>query len=137
MRKFVIISQGRSGSTLLRRLLHSEPRICCHGEVFARKRVLGLVPHPDLPDPGRDFAAMRDQREAMGLAAFTTERVFAPRDGVLWTGFKALDMHFEEPALDAFLGGMIDADPDIHLVFLHREDQRELYLDGLSRAGID
>lgn len=42
--KFVVIAQARSGSTLLRKALHSNPEVVCHGEVLSRKWINGLVP---------------------------------------------------------------------------------------------
>ena len=47
-KKFCIIAQARSGSTLLRHALNSHPQICCHGEVLSRKWINGLIPKDDL-----------------------------------------------------------------------------------------
>lgn len=47
-KKFCIIAQARSGSTLLRHALNSHPQICCHGEVLSRKWINGLVPRNNL-----------------------------------------------------------------------------------------
>lgn len=43
-KKFVIFSQARSGSTLLRLSLHAHSHIVCHGEVLSRQWINGLVP---------------------------------------------------------------------------------------------
>ena len=40
MTKFVIIAAPRSGSTHLVNVLCRHPEVACHGEVFAKKRVL-------------------------------------------------------------------------------------------------
>ena len=42
--RFIVITQARSGSTLLQKALHSHPDIICHGEVLNRKWINGLVP---------------------------------------------------------------------------------------------
>jgi hypothetical protein len=55
--KFVVIAQARSGSTLLRKALHSHPDIVCHGEILSRKWINGLVP---LNDPLAERSAKKN-----------------------------------------------------------------------------
>lgn len=55
--KFVVIAQARSGSTLLRKALHSHPDLVCHGEILSRKWINGLVP---LNDPLAERSAKKD-----------------------------------------------------------------------------
>jgi LPS sulfotransferase NodH len=42
--RFILFSQGRTGSNLLRTLLHSHPDICCHGDIFVRRYTKMLFP---------------------------------------------------------------------------------------------
>lgn len=42
--KFIIFGQGRTGSNLVRTLLHSHPQVICRGEVFMRHYLKVLMP---------------------------------------------------------------------------------------------
>jgi len=51
-KKFVVIAQARSGSTLLQKALHAREDIVCHGEVLSRQWINGLVPKHDTSETG-------------------------------------------------------------------------------------
>jgi LPS sulfotransferase NodH len=84
--RFVIVCAARTGSTMLRLLLNSHPRICSHGEVY-QPPIHGFVGlEPGVPSPLRSWLAK--QREADPVR-WLHEFVFLD-DGEHAVGFKLL-----------------------------------------------
>ena len=78
VKKFVIIAQARSGSTLLRRSLHAHPELVGHGEVLSRKWIKGLVPlgNPSLDrSPKDNVKGLLEERDE-NVTAFLECHVF-------------------------------------------------------------
>ncbi|MFT6955209.1 MAG: hypothetical protein ACJAYC_000202 [Halieaceae bacterium] len=99
---FIVFAQARSGSTLLRKSLHSETEVICHGEVLSRKWINGLVPVNE-PKAFRSSEAftrkLMDTRDS-NLEAFLDSYIFNFGDQSI--GFKIV---YE----DFFLGPHKDA----------------------------
>jgi hypothetical protein len=80
--RFFIVTTGRTGSTRLRLLLDSHPRITCHGELFGENISTLAAPGSE---PHRHLLAERDRDPA----GFAMQRAFAPT-GADAVGFKIL-----------------------------------------------
>ena len=64
--KFCIISQARSGSTLLREALHSHPDIVCHGEVLSRSWINKLIPKEGERSSKKKILSLMHERRDVG-----------------------------------------------------------------------
>ena len=128
MQKFIIISQGRAGSTMLRRILNSERRISCHGEVFGENRVLGFTFSNMFPDLPQDASDLKKVRDTLGPSAFTDTYIFPSTVEKHAVGFKMLDWHFEVPKTGPFLVDFIGSHPNVKLIYIYREDQFARFL---------
>jgi len=81
MRKFVILSGGRSGTSLLSSTLDTHPDLVCHGEVFHSKRPAGHVRGNLLGKSNEEIKALQSDLEAY------MDHVFG-QDNVSAVGFK-------------------------------------------------
>lgn len=64
--KFCVISQARSGSTLLREALHSHPDIVCHGEVLSRVWINKLILKDGTSPSKRKILSLMHERGNIG-----------------------------------------------------------------------
>ena len=115
MKKFVIVAPSRSGSTLVRTMLNRHPEICCHGEVYGMKRVLGQSKHALNPlDP--ELALKLRQRDPV---KFLHAQVFTSQRPTV--GFKLLYSQILQMDFSPVLQQLIEM-PDLRVVFLWRRD---------------
>ena len=131
---FVIFAQARSGSTMLRRALHAHERICCHGELFMKKKVQGH----SFYIPGYHWTekptALIGKREG-DFTDFIRSYVFPPRGDWSAVGFKILDEQFYFDENRERLTKLIRDIPEMKLIFLRRENALERYVSRLIRRG--
>lgn len=131
---FVIVAQARSGSTMLRRALHAHDAICCHGELFMKKKVQGH----SIYIPGLHWTEKPDAlvgRRDGDFQAFMQSLVFPVRPDLSAIGFKILDEQFFFPANEKRMTDFIAAHPNLSLVFLYRQNAFERYISRLIRRG--
>ena len=115
MKKFVIIGPARSGSTLLRTMLNQHPEVCCHGEMYGIKRVLGQSKHALNPlDP--EIALKLRQSDPV---KFLHEQVFTSQCPTV--GFKLLYGQMMQMDFSPVLQQLIEM-PDLRVVFIWRRD---------------
>ena len=120
IRKFAILSSGRSGSNLLTALMKSHPEVMQHGEIFGEFQLESPLVRRRINKAG--VKAYLDRR----LSRLTTERL---------TGVKILYGNLEArygqvrgiPGNEALLPDMI-ADPSIRFVHLRRKDKLALLI---------
>lgn len=119
---FIIVSSPPSGSTMLRKLLHSPPQICCHGELFGPRRVLG---HEEAGLPGH-LVAEPDQQSAL-LDVRTADplefvrMILAAGATFEAIGFKMLNDHVVDQQFHAaveWLAGLTD----LRVVYMRRRN---------------
>lgn len=124
---YMIACAARTGSTMLVRLLRSHPQLISHGEVWGGDAMVGVDGH---------LATSCDQqpgfRQALEQQRFEhPERVlykhFFDARGAKACGFK---LKFDELVQPRWreVRRLVEADTDIGIVFLHREDLLQRYL---------
>lgn len=94
--RFLLLGKARCGSTFVRSLLSSHPRVLALGEIFRDMDRIGW----DHPGYDRDFQSP-ELIEAMRAdpVAFLEQHVFAPRaDGITAVGFKIFYYHAQDEA---------------------------------------
>jgi|GEM_PF-690746 len=131
---FVIVAQARSGSTMLRRALHSHDAICCHGELFMKKKVQGH----SIYVPGLHWTEKPDAllaRREGDFTDFVQCLMFPPRAELSAIGFKVLDEQFFFPSNEVRLTNLIASHPHMTLIFLYRQTALERYVSRLNRRG--
>ncbi|MEM0914774.1 MAG: sulfotransferase [Planctomycetota bacterium] len=115
---FVILTEQRSGSTMLVRMLRDHPAVCCFGELLRKtprwmlrngyKGQLGILNHLD--------PKWRKDRYRFANAEAFRDAAYATKLGYPWHGFKLhLDQH------DGYLARAI-ARPVERLILLRREN---------------
>jgi len=119
--RFLIVAQARSGSTLLRTTLNSQKSVCCHGELFGFKRVLGYA----LPTENSSKTLFK-LRETNHID-FLKEMVFPNNKNFKAIGFKLLHDHIEYPPF-AGLIEVLRQDKNLKIIFLERENQFKRYV---------
>jgi len=120
--RFLILSEARTGSTMLRRMLNSHPGICCHGEIFAieiwgLQGYVGADDQVDLNDPRYQEAKRLRENDP---ARFLREAVWPA--GPPPVGAKILYNDLEDPKWRAAYDA-VRADRDIRIVHLSRENR--------------
>lgn len=125
--RFLILSRGRTGSTLLQQLLDSHHECVCFEEVFADR------PLPPLPE---DYPAGRADavRDSAGLretspTRFMDEFLFADHyaDDVRAVGFKLFYMHARS-ADGGALWDSLQSDTAIRIVHLQRRNILRMFI---------
>lgn len=131
---FVLVAQARSGSTMLRRALDAHDRICCHGELFMKKKVHGHSIHmPDLHWSEKPSALVK--RREGDFENFIQSLVFPPFSYLSSIGFKILDQQFFFASNQERLTNLIATHSQMILIFLYRENALERYVSRLIRRG--
>jgi LPS sulfotransferase NodH len=115
-RKFLVIGMPRSGTTLVCQLLNSHPEIFSYNEVFSR---------PGFLIPRFFHLSPRTQQRLLRLRSLDPGLLFrrfvnGPHsESIKAVGFKAMWGHIEE---HAFLKNLILQDPQLHLIYIKREN---------------
>src|SRR5262249_46347595 len=130
-RKFIILCAARTGSTMLRHLLNSHPRIVCHGEVMSVTNLdsfAGLAARSEAFRQALADASQRDRRR------FLEEYVLDP-GGADAVGFK---IKYEELLLPdfAWLLGWLRAAPDLSVIHLRRENRLKRLVSQITATRI-
>ncbi|MGF1550001.1 MAG: Stf0 family sulfotransferase [Sphingomonadaceae bacterium] len=130
-RRFIIISSGRSGSTMLMERCHSHPRIACYGELLHLYRVYW---HRRWL-PGGDWRTLDSrERDPAGFLLRNAWHYHPRKRGAV--GFKLLYSQFllRERALRGLL-----ADQDIKIIHLERRNLVETYMSfiDVQRRGMN
>jgi LPS sulfotransferase NodH len=124
--RFMIACAARTGSTMLVRTLRSHPAMIVHGEVWGDRMVGVDGPLAQVCDAD---PVMRDALEARRFEQ--PERVlretFLERHDAQSVGFKLKYDELVRPQWQA-IRGLVEADKDLAIVFLHRRDLLRRYL---------
>lgn len=119
--QFVVIAAPRTGSTHLTDFLRRQPRVHCHGEVFARSRVLYSVKGGRTSELDRDLLALRESDSEAFL-----DRIYAMDNGQKNVGFKIFQGHN-----DVALARLVE-DPTVRKVLLNRRNMLAAYSSSLA-----
>lgn len=133
-----VVTYGRSGSTLVQKLLNSIDGACIRGEnsnalagvtqawqmtrgpnSLARRAAQKSTTTPDAPWYGRENFNL--QRYGRALADVFTREVLAPPPGTRIAGFKEIRWAYAEPAFSQILNFAHEFFADSHFIFNTRE----------------
>lgn len=125
--RFVIVSRGRSGTSLLRSLLDDHPQVATFGEIFRRYGAIGW--------DRRDYQAAPAQLRLIEKdpVAFLETCLFRkyPRQ-ITAVGFKLFYYHARNPEWES-VWPYLREQPDIHIIHLRRQNMLATHLS-LRRA---
>lgn len=114
--RFIVLSQPRTGSTLLAQSLNSHPAARCFGEIFNTKVSFIHYQQWGYDQHSADDKALR----ARAPAEFLRERIFPPRlEGVRAVGFKLM---YEDPQAFDGLTELLRDDVGLHVLHLRRRN---------------
>ncbi len=136
--RFAIISQPRSGSTLIRKALNGHHQVCCQGVLFALTAVTGY----ELGQFAESGLALREKvrrvRDSESYDTFMECHVYPEDNEIGAIGFKNIDRHFALEKIGSFLFDFLDEHRDIKLIFLHRQDQLAQFVShGIKTGRLD
>ncbi len=125
MKRFIVVSPARSGSTALRMAINRHPQAVCHGEILATHRVIGASQHTSLGqmDP-EELMAIRD----LDPAGFVN---LALDNAGMVSGFKIIYFQFENAAIAAGVEKLV-TDRKLLVVFLWRQNLARRYLSEMK-----
>ena len=115
-RSFIILSSGRSGSSMLRQLLSCHPSILCHAELLNRCDLLQY----NLARDGRIIVSSHH------LIKYVKARLVSWKPWLPYTGFKLFNEQIEFCKLS--LGNLLDALHGPPVIVLYRENLLETYV---------
>lgn len=123
-KRFLIICAARTGSTMLRWMLNSHPKICCHGEVFSLPSIRGFVGISD--DETAPIFHMLQKIRSMDPVSFLEHYVFCPGQFPV-VGAKIQYASLQEPAWKSLFKKIL-SDYDIRIVHLIRENKLKRFV---------
>ena len=115
-RSFIILSSGRSGSSMLRQLLSCHPSIFCHAELLNRCDLLQY----NLAKDGRIVVSSHH------LIKYIKARLVSWKPWLPYTGFKLFNEQIEFCKLS--LGNLLNALHGPPVIVLYRENLLETYV---------
>ena len=115
-RNFIILSSGRSGSSMLRHLISCHPSIFCHAELLNRCDLL----HYNLVRDGRTVVSSHY------LIKYIKARLVPWKPWLPYTGFKLFNEQIEFCKLS--LGNLLNALRNPPVIVLYRENLLETYV---------
>ena len=116
MNPFVVISHGRSGSTLLIRSLDAHPDIKCYGELF------------NAIEKDRVTAAARKYSAGDDPIAFCRAEVYGEASSAKAVGFKLHVNQMKASEREKMLWTFLEAERDIRIIFLVRRNLFDPYI---------
>ena len=114
--RFMILGQGRTGSTMLVQALNSHPDILCFGEVLNAAN--DYIPFDVQGYDGKDAAAL--SLRSADYAAFLRTLVFSDHEGIRAVGFK---FHYDHFWKYAGIPDYFSQDVDLRVIHLTRQNR--------------
>jgi len=116
MLPFIILSHGRSGSTLLTRSLDAHPNITCYAEVF------------NAIEADRATAATRKYLDGEDPVSFCHEQIYTASREASAIGFKLHVNQMQKSEEQRALWSFLRTNRDINIIFLRRKNLFDSYV---------
>ena len=119
MTPFVVVSHGRSGSTVLVRAIDQHPLVRCYAEVF------------NAAVSGRVLADTRKYVDGEDPATFCRDEIYVDERDVSAIGFKLHVNQMKKSELERRIWAFLQSKLDLHIILLNRENLFDCYVSDL------